>query len=201
MVFHWSLSENKFPQVSRIFLSILAGLSNVIVWMASTRPVISKSSSPFTNPLVNVPRVPFTIGITVIFMFLSCCFFQYPWKVQVLILLFAFFQLYSVICRDSTFNNSASSFFLLLFLLLLIIIRSGRLAEIKGAVCISKLIIIVVVFFVAIIKRRKERRKNIPYIRLCHPGGPKSKNQRNQKDKFLDLAWEQRTLRNMRVTV
>ena len=66
MVFHWS--DNKFPQVSRTLLSILADLSNV-VWTVSTQLLVSKSSSPFTNPLVIVPRAPITIGITVTFMF------------------------------------------------------------------------------------------------------------------------------------
>ena len=48
MVFHWSLSVSKSPQISWILLNILAVLKNV-VWMLSTRPVTSKSSSPFTS--------------------------------------------------------------------------------------------------------------------------------------------------------
>ena len=40
MIFHWSLSDSKSPQVSRTFLCILAVLNNVIIWMVSTRPVI-----------------------------------------------------------------------------------------------------------------------------------------------------------------
>ena len=47
MVFHWSLSDSKSPQVSRTLLSILAVLNNAVVWMVSTRPPTSKSSSPF----------------------------------------------------------------------------------------------------------------------------------------------------------
>ena len=35
MVFHWSLSDNKFPQVSTTLLGILAVLNNVVVWMVS----------------------------------------------------------------------------------------------------------------------------------------------------------------------
>ena len=66
---HWSLSDSKSPQVSRTLLSILAVLNNVLVWMVSTRPPTSKSSSPFNNPLVTVPKAPITIGIIVIFMF------------------------------------------------------------------------------------------------------------------------------------
>ena len=65
LVFHWSLRENKSPQVSGTLLSILAVLGNAVVWMISTRPLFSKSSSPFNNPLVTVPRAPSTIGITV----------------------------------------------------------------------------------------------------------------------------------------
>ena len=65
MVFHWILSDSKSPQVSRTLLSILVDLYNVIVWMLSTGPIISKLSIPGTNPLVTVPRVPITIGIIV----------------------------------------------------------------------------------------------------------------------------------------
>ena len=57
MVFNWSLSDNKSPQVSRTLLSILAVFNNVVVWMVSTRALISKSSSPFNNPLVTVPII------------------------------------------------------------------------------------------------------------------------------------------------
>ena len=74
MVFHWSLSDSKSPQVSRTLLSILAVLNNAVVWMVSTRPPTSKSSSPFSNPLVTVPKVPITIGIIVTCMF--HCFFN-----------------------------------------------------------------------------------------------------------------------------
>ena len=56
MAFHWSLSDSKSPQVSRTLLSILAVLDNAVVWMVSTRPPISKSSNPFSNPLVTVQK-------------------------------------------------------------------------------------------------------------------------------------------------
>ena len=69
--FHWGLSDNKSPLVSRILLSILADLSNVVVWVVSTRLLISKSSSPFNNHSVTVPRVPIIIGMNVTFMFHS----------------------------------------------------------------------------------------------------------------------------------
>ena len=69
MVFHSVLSDSKSPQVSRTLLSFLADLNNAVVWMVSTRPVISKPSSPFNNPSLTVPRAQITIGINVIFMF------------------------------------------------------------------------------------------------------------------------------------
>ena len=71
MVFHWSLSDCKSLQVSRTLLSILAVLDNAVVWMVSTHPPTSKSSSPFSNPLVTVPNAPITIGIIVTCMFHS----------------------------------------------------------------------------------------------------------------------------------
>ena len=67
MVFHMSLSDSKFPQVSRTLLSILADINNAVGWMVSTSPFISKSSSPFINSFVTVPRALIRIGITVIF--------------------------------------------------------------------------------------------------------------------------------------
>ena len=71
MVFHWSLSDIKSPQVSRTRLSILAVLCYAVVWIVSTRPPISKSSRPFNNSLVTVPKAPITIGTIVTFMFHS----------------------------------------------------------------------------------------------------------------------------------
>ena len=68
MVFHWSLSDSKSPQVSRTRLRILAVLSNAVVWIVSTRLPTSKSSRPFNNHLVIVPNAPITIGTIVTFM-------------------------------------------------------------------------------------------------------------------------------------
>ena len=52
----------------RTHLSILADLNNTIVWIVSTCPLISKYSSPSTNPMLTLPSVPLTIDITIIFI-------------------------------------------------------------------------------------------------------------------------------------
>ena len=63
------LSDSKSPQVSRALLSILAVLSDAVIWKVSTCPPTSKSSRPYNNPLVIVPKAPITIGTIVTFMF------------------------------------------------------------------------------------------------------------------------------------
>ena len=126
MAFHWRLSDSMSPQVSRTLLSMLAVFNNAVVWMVSTQPPTSKSSRPFNNPLVTVPKVTITIGIIVSFH----SFFQFSSKIKVLISLFTFFQFYSVVCRDSKVNNFAD-FLFFFFFFLLIIKMSGLLAEIR----------------------------------------------------------------------
>ena len=129
MVFHWSLSDSKSPQVSWSLLSFLAVLNNTVVWMVSTRPPTSKSPSPFCNPLVTVPNAPITIGVIVTFMFHS--FFISLARLRYLSFFTTFFQFYSVICRDSKVDNFTNLFFLF-------IINSGLLTEIRRSVCMSK---------------------------------------------------------------
>ena len=157
MVFHWSLSDSKSPQVSRTRLRILAVLSNAVVWIVSTcpptsnlspesewqqassslqdssqysvvwivsiRPLISKFSSPFTNPLVTVLRAPITIGITVTFTF--HIFFNSLARSRYFL---------SILLCGQPGQQSPQ----VLFIFLLSIIRFGRLAEIRWSVCISK---------------------------------------------------------------
>ena len=132
MVFHWCLSDSKSLQVSGTCLSILAVLSNAVVWIISTRPPISKSSRPFNNTLVTVPNAPIKIGTIVTFMFHSI--FISLARSRYLSLLFTFLQIYSVVRRDSKVDNFAES----LFFFLLIIMKSGLLAGIKWSVCMLK---------------------------------------------------------------
>ena len=114
MVFHWRLRDAKSPQVSRT-LSILADLNNAIVWMVSTRLLISKSSSTFTNPLVTVLSAPITISITVTYMFHS--FFRSPARSRYLSLFSHFFNytLGSVGTAKSTIWQVLSLFYLFIY--------------------------------------------------------------------------------------
>ena len=75
MGFHWSLSDNKSPQVSMTFLSIQADLKNVVVKMVLARPSISNSSCPLSKHLVTTASALIIIGIIVTFMlpsFFNC---------------------------------------------------------------------------------------------------------------------------------
>ena len=125
MVFPWSLSGRKSPQVSRTLLSILAVLNNAVVWMVSTRPPTSKSSSPFSNTLVTVPNAPITIGIIVTCMFDRS--FSIPLQDRGTYLSFFSRSLfYPVVCRDSKVDYFASSLFFFFFVDYYFVWSSGR---------------------------------------------------------------------------
>ena len=131
MVFHWKLSDSKSPQVSRTLLSILAVFNNAVVWMVSSRPPTSKSSWPFKNPLVTVPKAAITIGIIVTYMFHS--FFNSLARSRYL----SFFS-HSFSFILWTAGTAKSTILQIFFFLLLIIIRSGLRADIWWSVCMSK---------------------------------------------------------------
>ena len=130
MVFHWSLSDSKSPQVSRTHHRILAVLSNAVIWIVSTRPPTSKSSRPFNNPLVIVPKAPITIGTIVTFMFHN--FFNSLARSRYL----SFFAHSFRFILWST--GTAKSTILQILFFLLIIIRSGHLAGIRWSFCMLK---------------------------------------------------------------
>ena len=127
MVFHWSLSDSKSPQVSRTLLSILAVLNNAVVWMVSTRPPTSKSSSPFSNPLVTVQNAPITIGIIVTCMFHSFFNSLARWRYL------SFFP-HSFIFILWSAGTAISTILQVLFF-------SGLLTEIRLSVCMSILFV------------------------------------------------------------
>ena len=101
MVSHMNLIESKSPQVPRSHLISLVDLKNAVVWMVSTPFLLSKSFSPCTNHLVTELKTLIAIGIAITSMFYSFVFFQFPCKVEVLIILYAFFQFYSVVKWDN----------------------------------------------------------------------------------------------------
>ena len=80
--------------------------------MFLARLLISKFSSPCTNPFVIVPSAPITIGITVTFMFHSF-FSSLPrcWYLS----LFAFFQFYSFSIVSGGVNQYSSAFLYVVF--------------------------------------------------------------------------------------
>ena len=69
MFFHWSLNDNKSPQVSSILLSILADLNNAVIWMVWICLLIFNFSSFFSKSLGTFPSTPITNGITITLMF------------------------------------------------------------------------------------------------------------------------------------
>ena len=129
MVFHWSLSDSKSPQVSRTLLSILAVFNNAVVWMVSTRPPTSKSVMPFSYFAKSTNHMWYSRHPHVLQLF------QFSSKVEVLILLFTFFQFYSVVSRDSKVDNFANSLLFFFFVDYYKVWSSGRDLVI---VCMSK---------------------------------------------------------------
>ena len=130
MGFHWSLSDSKSPQVSRI----LAVLRNAVVWIVSTCPPTSKSSRLFNNPLVIVPNTPISMGTFITFMFHS--FFNSLARSRYL----SFFSLNFRFIPWSAGTAKSTIFQILFFFFfwLLIFKRSGLLAGIKRSVCMLK---------------------------------------------------------------
>ena len=133
MVFHRCFSDSKSPQVSRTLFSILAVLSNAVIWIVSTHRPNSKSSTPFDNPLVIVPKALITIGTIVTYMFHSFSLARsgtYP-SFHIVLFLFCGYA-----GQQSPQFFKLCFFFVLFFLL--IIVWSGLLAGIRWSVCMSK---------------------------------------------------------------
>ena len=117
-----SLRDSKSSQVSRTLLCILSDLNNAVVWKVSTHQLTSKSSCPWINVLVTVPKASITIGIII------PQFYQFPDKVPEIIFLLAFLQSYFVVSVHGKVYNSASPLFMLT------ITTSGRLAVTRWSV-------------------------------------------------------------------
>ena len=67
MVFHWILSDSKSLQVSRTCLSILANLSNAIIFDGLGMSSNFQFFQSLTKPLGTVPSAPVITIITFIF--------------------------------------------------------------------------------------------------------------------------------------
>ena len=102
--------------------------------MVSTRPPPSKSSRPFNNRLVTVPKAPITIAIFVTFVFYS--FFNSLARSTYLPHFSHSFSF--ILWSAGTAKSTILRLFFFFFFFLLIIIRSGLLAEIRWSVCMSK---------------------------------------------------------------
>ena len=104
IVFLRGLNDSKSPQVSRTLFSILADLSNLLVWKVLAHPPIFNSSSFSAKSLESIPSTATKIIITITFMFDSS---QARSKY-----LTVFFDLYSMVLQDSKVHDSAGSLFL-----------------------------------------------------------------------------------------
>ena len=112
----------KPPGLFSVFWPILT------VWMASTRPLISKSSSLCTKSLVTVAGAPITNSVIVSFMFHSCfCSLAMSGYLSLFSLSFSFTPWSAGMAKSSIRQ----------VLFLLIILWSGGLAEIRWFVYIS----------------------------------------------------------------
>ena len=98
--------------------------------MVSTRPPTSKTTCPFTNPLVTVSKTPITIGIIV------TCMFEFFNSLARSRYLSFFSHSFSFILWSTGTAKSTILQFLSFFLL--IIILSSLLAQIRWSVCMSK---------------------------------------------------------------
>ena len=102
--------------------------------MVSTRPLTSKSSSPFNNPSVTVPKALITIGTIDTFMFHS--FFNSLARSRYLPFFSHSFSF--ILLSAGTAKSTILQILPFFFFFLLIIIRSGLLGEIRWSVCMSK---------------------------------------------------------------
>ena len=99
--FSLEFERQQSPQVSRILLSIVVDLNNVVAWMVSICPLIFKSSSPFNHLLVTVLRAPITIGITATYMLHG---FLIPWLGRIIYLSFRFLYYYYLLLESFSYQ-------------------------------------------------------------------------------------------------
>ena len=130
-VWWWSFSgvwkTASFLKCSRLFSVIWPFSIMQVFWMVFTRPLISKSSSPFVHPLMTVPCEMITVGKIVAFMFHS--FSSSLRRSRYLFFFFTYLQFYSVVSRESKVHNFASFLSFFLFWLLYNLVISLRFGD------------------------------------------------------------------------
>ena len=133
-VTRWSFTEAWVTaRFSRSLLTILAVHNNAMVWIVSSIPLISYSSSHFSKPLETVPIAPTIVGITVTIMFHAFFFhFMVSCKYFLVVSLSSIF--FVVRQKDKILEIPIFFFFLIN-------------ARIRGSVCISNSQRIVSVLF------------------------------------------------------
>ena len=89
--------------VSRTLLSIRVILINAFIWRVSSLPLISRSTSPLSEPLGTIPSAPTTTGITVTLMFDNFFRFKYFFSAD-------FFYFHCMERRNDKLNLMARSF-------------------------------------------------------------------------------------------
>ena len=99
--------------------------SNAVVWMESTHPLFSKSSTPFINPFGDCTKAQITIGIIIIFMFHSI--FNSAARSRYLSFFSIFFSF--TLWSAETGKSTIQVLLIIIGLYDLIIIGSGYLAE------------------------------------------------------------------------
>ena len=129
MVYHWSFSDWKSPQVSATVLTILSDLNNAVLRMVSSCHLISMSSNSFTNSL----EIDLTAS-TIICMTVNFTFHIYfiPLASTGTYLRFRF-----LLCSHCGLPGRRSPLFSRLSVFCWMSL-SDRLVDIKWFVCISK---------------------------------------------------------------
>ena len=131
--FHWSLSENKSPQISRTLLSILTDRNNAVVCIVSAFPIIFKSFSPFIIPFRIIPSAWISICPPP-----SCSVFcSFKGRSRYLSRYFLGFLLFFYV-NFTLWNTKTVRLTIQQVLIFMTITRSGRLDEIRGRAWISK---------------------------------------------------------------
>ena len=92
MVSHWILSDSKSPQVSKILLIILADLNNAVVWMVSY-------SSSYVRVVHSLYQSFGDSNKRTHYIIVTCMFHSFFFQFCCKVLLFGFFQFYSVGCQ------------------------------------------------------------------------------------------------------